>query len=192
MSAKTPESLVFRKLFKTENETFRDHLLRLDRESRHMRFGHAVSDGFIHTYADVSDTLGGVVHGGFVGGTLRAAAELRPASKLAPDLAEAAFSVEVAYQNAGIGSELLRRTVLSARNRGVRRLVMYCMVENGRMRAVARKNEAIITIENGEVVGELTPANPSVMSMLREALTDTRDLFENAFDNHKRRFGGGT
>ena len=40
-----------RKLWPTEGHLFRDHLLRLDKDSRRMRFAHGVSDSFIEDYA---------------------------------------------------------------------------------------------------------------------------------------------
>ena len=40
-----------RKLWPTEGHLFRDHLLRLDRDSRRLRFAHGVSDSFIEDYA---------------------------------------------------------------------------------------------------------------------------------------------
>ncbi len=182
MSAKHLESPAYRKLSSVDTDAFCAHLLRLDRENRRLRFGHAVSDAFIRTYTDVAASLGGVVHGCFIDGTLRAAAELRPVSELMPKTAEAAFSVERDFQNAGIGSALLRRTVRSAQNRGVRSLVMYCLLENGRMRAVAAKHRAVLAIEEGEVIGEVAPPVASPLSVMRESMADTLVHLEGLFD----------
>ena len=49
-----------RKLWPTETEKFRDHLLRLDKESRRLRFAHAVSDAFIEDYASRMTEFGSV------------------------------------------------------------------------------------------------------------------------------------
>ena len=43
-----------RRMWASENDKFRDHLLRLDRESRRIRFGMAVSDEFIKDYASTA------------------------------------------------------------------------------------------------------------------------------------------
>ena len=43
-----------RRVWLSEGDKFRDHLLRLDRESRRMRFGMAVNDDFIGDYARAS------------------------------------------------------------------------------------------------------------------------------------------
>ena len=69
---------VIRKLWIGEAARYRDHLLRLDSESRHSRFGGGVSDDFIRNYVDTTFGLGSVVHGFFADGVLRGAAELRP------------------------------------------------------------------------------------------------------------------
>src|SRR5205823_8894997 len=69
---------IIRKLRIVEAERYREHLLRLDPESRRSRFGGAVSDGFILRYSEPSALTDAVIHGFFVDGVLRGAAELRP------------------------------------------------------------------------------------------------------------------
>src|SRR5882757_1608030 len=66
-----------RRLWAGETELYRQHLLRLDPESRRNRFGGAVSDEFIRRYAEPSALRGVVICGFFVDGVLRGAAELR-------------------------------------------------------------------------------------------------------------------
>ena len=48
-----------RKLWPTETDKFRDHLLRLDKTSRRLRFAHGVSDAFIEDYAARMTEMGG-------------------------------------------------------------------------------------------------------------------------------------
>ena len=69
---------VIRKLWIDRAGPYRDHLLRLDKESRRNRFGGAVSDEFILNYIELSLGLDAVIHGFFVDGMLRGVAELRP------------------------------------------------------------------------------------------------------------------
>ena len=107
-----PEGGVIRKLWIGETAKYRDHILRLDPESRHSRFAGGVSDDFVCKYVDLSISLEAVVHGFFVGDTMRGAAELRPLGIRLPHQAEAAISVEKAWQSHGVGSALLRRTLL--------------------------------------------------------------------------------
>jgi GNAT superfamily N-acetyltransferase len=103
---------------------------------------------------------------------LRAAAELRPFGKGFPAEAEAAFSVEQDFQNHGVGSALLDRTILAAKNRGVRTIYMSCLAENRRMQSVAKKYEADLRFEADEVVGEVANTGPTPLSLLREWIAD--------------------
>lgn len=161
-----------RKLWPTETEKFRDHLLRLDKVSRRMRFAHTVSDTFIAEYASRMSELGSVVYGYIEDDEVRAVAELRKLGDAWGHEAEAAFSVEATHQDLGIGSDLMGRIIRSARNRGVQRLYMSCLPENNRMQSIARKYEAELAFEPGEVVGEIVPQEPNYFSVLAEAVED--------------------
>jgi GNAT superfamily N-acetyltransferase len=167
-----PEGGVIRKLWIGETEKFRDHMLRLDPVSRHSRFGGGVSDDFIGNYVDLSASLDAVVHGFFVDGEMRGAAELRPLGLRFPRQAEAAISVEKPWQSHGVGSALLRHTLLTARNRGIRHLHMACLAENRRMQQLARKFDAELSFDFGNVVGEVESSRPTPLSLMRELLAD--------------------
>jgi GNAT superfamily N-acetyltransferase len=161
-----------RKLWLGEADAYRDHLLRLDPMSRHSRFSGGVADDFIRDYVGTTFRLDSVVHGFFVDGVLRGAAELRP---LGPHLsleAEAAFSIESDWQSHGVGSMLLDRTLLTARNRGIKHLHMACLANNRRMQELARKFSAELSFDFGSVVGEVVAARPTPMSVLREIVAD--------------------
>src|SRR5262245_28957619 len=163
---------VIRRLWPTETTKFRDHLLRLDRDSRRMRFAHAVSDAFIEDYAGRMSEYGSVVYGYLVDGQVRGAAELRRLGDCWGEEAEAAFSVERPHQDNGVGSDLMGRVVRAARNRGIRRLYMSCLAENAKMQVIAKKHEAVLRFEYGEVIGEILPEQPNYFSMIAEAHED--------------------
>ena len=163
---------VIRKLWIGEAERYRDHLLRLDTPSRHSRFGGAVADVFIRDYVAATFGLNAVVHGFLVDGVLRGAAELRPLGPALEREAEAAFSIETPWQSLGVGSVLLDRTLLAARNRGIRRLHMACLADNRRMQELARKFAAELSFDFGSVVGEVAAARPTPLSVLREFVAD--------------------
>jgi RimJ/RimL family protein N-acetyltransferase len=175
-----------RKLWPTETEKFRDHLLRLDKEARRMRFAHSVSDSFIEDYAARMADMGSVVYGYIEDGEVRAAAELRKLGDTWGTEAEAAFSVEKAYQDKGVGSELMGRVIRAARNRGLQRLYMSCLAENTKMQAIARKHEADLRFEYGEVVGEIVPESPNYFSILAEAVEDRVGFMMAVLDLQKR------
>ena len=167
-----PPGSIVRKLWPGEAEAYRDHLLRLDAESRHRRFSGAVGDDFVAQHARSTGDFGTVVYGFFLEGTLRGAAELRPASPFARE-AEAAFSVEQPWQSHGVGTVLLEHVLLAARNRGVTALAMQCLADNRRMQQLARKFAAEFKFDFGSVVGEVEAAHPTPLSVLREFVADS-------------------
>src|SRR6516162_7013567 len=68
-----------RKLWAGETELYRQHLLRLDAESRRNRFGGAVSDEFIRLYSGPSTLNGAVIYGFFCRGRLTRRCRVAPA-----------------------------------------------------------------------------------------------------------------
>jgi GNAT superfamily N-acetyltransferase len=170
-ATRLPEG-AYRKLWPSETGSFRNHLLRLDKNSRRMRFAHGVADAFIEDYAARMSEMGSLVFAFISNGEVRAAAELRKLGDVWGREAEAAFSVEKAYQDQGIGSELMGRVIRAARNRSVQTLYMSCLAENSKMQTIARKYEAELHFEYGEVIGEIVPDNANYFSMLAEAMED--------------------
>lgn len=177
---------LIRKLWFGESDRFREHLLRLDPESRANRFGTPVTDYFIEQYAAHALSADAIVHGYFVDGVLRGCAELRGLATLAPREAEAAFSIEKAFQNNGVGSLLMGRTILAARNRGVRKLYMNCLSHNHPMQAIARKYHADLKFEAGDVVAEIINARPDPLSLFREFIADGCGLGTAVLDAQSR------
>jgi GNAT superfamily N-acetyltransferase len=173
---------VIRKIWIDRSGPYRDHLLRLDKASRRNRFGGAVSDEFIRNYIELSLGLDAVIHGFFVDGTLRGVAELRPLGKDFADEAEAAFSIEEDWQSHGVGSALLERTLLAARNRGIKLLHMACLANNARMVDLARKFDADLKFDFGSVVGEVEAPHPTPLSVWRELVADGHGFATAMFD----------
>jgi len=167
-----PEGGVIRKLWIGEADKYRDHLQRLDTASRHNRFGGGVSDDFVRSYVDLSISLEAVVHGFFLDGVMRGAAELRQLGTRFACQAEAAISVERPWQSHGVGSALLRRTLLAARNRGFRLLHMACLADNRRMQQLARKFDAELSFDFGSVIGEVESSRPNPLSLMQEFMAD--------------------
>jgi GNAT superfamily N-acetyltransferase len=183
-----PDGGVIRKLWISETGIYRDHLLRLDGESRRRRFSGGVSDEFIAQHAESTSNLGVLVHGFFVDGILRGAAELRPFGSLFSGEGEAAFSVEQPWQSHGVGTVLLQRTLLSARNRGIKTLQMHCLADNKRMQQLALKFEADLKFDFGSVVGEVDPPRYTALSLMREAAADAHGVATAILNVHSRLF----
>jgi GNAT superfamily N-acetyltransferase len=177
---------VIRKIWIGEIEKYREHLLRLDQDSRSNRFGGAVSEEFITNYVGTIGSLDAIIHGFFIDGVLRGAAELRPIGTAPSDEAEAAFSIEQPWQSHGVGSALLDRTLLAARNRGIKLLHMSCLAHNQRMQQLARKFDAELSFDFGSVIGEVETPHPTPMSMLREWFADGHSFATAALDAQSR------
>lgn len=175
-----------RKLLPSETGLFCEHLLRLDKESRRLRFTHAVSDEFIRSYAKTAADPGSIVYIYALDGVVRAAAELKRMGKTWSDSAEAAFSVESNFSNKGLATELMGHIITSARNRGVKHLIMNCLSENLRMQAIARKYQADLHMEHGDVIADIIPQRFDYISLATEMFEDRFVLFLAALDQHSR------
>jgi GNAT superfamily N-acetyltransferase len=187
MTTHTPNNhYSFRKLWISDTAALKAHLLRLDPESRRMRFGTPVSDFFIAQYAENALGSHSISHGYFVDGVLRGVAELRGFRGVAGGEAEAAFSVEQDFQNRGIGTELFGRTVLAARNRGISKLFVNFLSQNQRMQAIAKKFDAILTFDSDGVHGKIDAPRANALSYWKEALTDSQDIAETVLQSHAR------
>jgi RimJ/RimL family protein N-acetyltransferase len=163
---------VYRKLLPTEARLFQDHLCRLSPDDRVSRFAGSVSDAVIVDYARRFDWLTGILIGCFVDGALRGVAELR---RLGPGLgwrAELAVTVEELWQDNNIGTELLRRSIGHARNRGLKTLYMICLTDNRRMQAMARKFEGDLVFDGSQVEADITLPFPTQLTLLAEAMGD--------------------
>ena len=177
-----------RRLWTGETAALRDHLLRLDPESRRSRFGSPVNRHFIEQYAARALSNDSVVHGFFADGELRGVGELRTFGTTIPFEAEAAFSLERAWQGRGIGNELLERTILSARNRGIRSIQLNCLAENRRMQAIAKKHEAHLRLRADEVVGEVVNSGATPLSVAREWMAESYGIATAILDVQRRAF----
>lgn len=163
---------VIRKLWSSDAEAYRDHLLRLDPETRRNRFGGAVADEFVVRHAAATFDPENVLYGFFARGVLRGAAELRPFDRVGAQ-AEAAFSIERPWQSHGVGTELLDRILLAARNRGIKQLHITCLLENHRMQQLARKFDAELRRDYDSVIGEVEAPYPTPLSLMREIIADS-------------------
>lgn len=179
MAESTPHTHVVRRLYRPDLSLFRDHLIRLDPDTRYNRFGLHVSDEYLANYADLCFAPGSITYGYFEDGVIRGAAELRMfPSKDAPfhKDAEAAFSVEKPWRRRGIGAELMSHIVLAARNRSIGTLTIFCLRSNEAMLKLAKKFEAELKFEMSDVTGRLEAMPPSAWSLWHEFVDNTLDL----------------
>jgi GNAT superfamily N-acetyltransferase len=150
-----PGNGVVRKLTRQEMPLLRDHLLRLDPESRRDRFNGFADEGFIERYADKCRADGTAVVAYLEDGVVVAAAELHPPGDEADAMPEIAFSVERQVRRKGLGSILFKRLIAEAQQKGYESLRITTGAQNDAMRALANKFGAHLTFRHGESTGSI-------------------------------------
>jgi GNAT superfamily N-acetyltransferase len=133
----------------------RDHLLRLDADSRRDRFNGFLDDSFIEHYAAKCADDGTVIIVYIEDGVVRGAAELHPPDHSSDAVPEIAFSVETCVRRQGVGSILFRTLIAEARSRGYHSLRITTGAQNQAMRALANKFGAHLTFRHGESTGTI-------------------------------------
>ncbi len=131
---------------------FRDHLLRLDRESRRDRFNGSLCDDWVAKYAERSVQDGTVILAYFEDGVIRGAAELHQADLVNIE-PEVAFSVESCMRRKGVGSILFTQLIAKAKSMGYKKLRVTTGAQNDAMRALAGKFGAKLSFRHGESTG---------------------------------------
>jgi GNAT superfamily N-acetyltransferase len=149
----TPARGSVRTLMSRELPLLREHLLRLDHESRRDRFNGFLDDNFLARYAMQCVNDGTIIIAYFEDGVVRGAAELHQ-----PDLApgsqpEIAFSVEACVRRQGVGSILFTKLIEKACALGYDSLRVTTGAQNDAMRALANKFGAKLTFRHGDSTG---------------------------------------
>jgi len=153
----------------------RDHLLRLDSESRRDRFNGFMDDGFIERYAAKCADDGTVIIAYLDGGVVRGAAELHPPDQSPDSLPEIAFSVEACVRRQGVGSILFKKLIAEARSKGYHSLRITTGAQNQAMRALANKFGAHLTFRYGESTGSIDLKQQSLPELTMPGLATAAD-----------------
>ena len=170
-----PTRDVVRILRRDELPLLRDHLLRLDRESRHDRFHGFMDDGFIERYAAKCAGDGTVIIAYIEDGVVRGAAELHPPDQAPDALPEIAFSVEASARRQGVGSILFKRLISEARWKGYRSLRITTGAQNQAMRSLANKFGAHLIFRHGESTGTIDLRQQPQIELARIAIAAPAD-----------------
>jgi GNAT superfamily N-acetyltransferase len=168
---------VFRRVYWFEREAVQRHLLRLAPEDRLLRFGGGVSDPQIVDYCGQLDWRRDSVLGYWVGKELRAIGEMKPLGDALFGEAEIALSVEEPWRDHDIGTELLRRIAIIARNRLIGSLQLICLPRNAQMIHLVRKLQADLRIEPSEAEATRALATPTQLTLLLELLDEVSGFF---------------
>lgn len=155
-----------------EFDRYRTHLLMLDEESRYMRFGFHIKNEIINQlcekwklntdnhkiFAIEDDNLDivGVAH-----------------VSLEDPVPELAFSVFKEHQGKGMGDALMKRAIEYCQNKGIKAGCMVCLASNSKIKSLARKNDVLVTSEEGDSVGEITIPKATPVSYWKEYVEDS-------------------
>lgn len=169
---------LIRRLLPGDASRLADHLKRLDGDARRLRFGATLTDGAVDDYVRHIDWMRSLQFAQVEDGDIHAACQLAWRDPLWPSSAELAVSVEQALQDRGLGSELIGRTLVAARNRNIRHVTMICMAENAKMRHIARKFESMLELVDGDVSGRIDLDHPDHLSMLQELFAEGETVFD--------------
>ena len=174
-----PAEGCIRRLWPVERGLFAAHLLRLNAEDRLLRFQGYLNDEAVEAYVESLDWFGGVVIAHFVEGEVRAAAHLSWTRGLVRT-GEIGLSVEAGFRRRGIGTALLRRAMIFARNRFVSDIELLCMPENAAMRRVAAHLGLKWKVAAGQAETAAHLNWPDQLSLFDEMLGETEGLMRSS------------
>lgn len=164
------------------------HFLALGSEDRRLRFGFPARDSTIERYVNNMDFERDAVFG--VQGDARHLDGVTHLALIEPH-AEIGVSVLEHARGRGIGSALVSRAAVHARNRGIRMLFMQCLSENRAIMRIARSLGMQVVTEGHESEASLALPAATPISIWREALADQIALCDAALKHTSSRNGGG-
>ena len=148
-----------RRLSASDQHAIVNHLLRLSDGDRQMRFCRAVNDDGIRAYAErinfERDISIGILD---QQENLVALVQGFAYEQDGLGIMEAAFSTDEAMRRQGLASLLFAEITDYALAAGVDRVLTQCRAENRPMRTLLHSVGATCTVEDGEVMGHLSPS----------------------------------
>ena len=136
-----------RELWPSERPELYEHFLSLGAEDRRLRFGAPLGDATVRDYVSRID-FGHDALFGVLDDELRLLGVAHVARSAT--FAELGISVLAGFRGRGIGSALLARAHLRARNWGMGALFMHCLTENAAMMRLARRQGMDLVTQAGE------------------------------------------
>lgn len=157
-----------RELDADHREQILNHLLLLNEDDRRLRFGTQTPNEVIERYVENLDFKQDKVFGHFDAMlNLIGIAHLAylPLAKERSEAAEFGVSVLSNGRGQGIGTALLARASVHARNTGIKMLFIHCLAHNKAMMRIARKAGMHVDLDHGDADARLRllPANHSTI-----------------------------
>ena len=146
--------LEIRELDRTDEDSLRSHLLRLDAKDRFMRFCNMVDDARINLFVERLNWFHSRFIGGFIDGVLRGVVQLSPTNDGYKE-AEFAISVDSSFRGAGMAFALMNHAITFAKADGVSTLVMTSLSDNRAIKNLAGNLGFKLSPLQEQIVGEL-------------------------------------
>lgn len=154
----------------SEYGRYRQHLLKLDSETRSMRFGSVLSDYAINIICD-SFEQAPELHKIFVIENAELAVIGAGHIALVDNNMELAFSVIREHRGAGMGSALLKRCLLWCQAHNIKSGFMVCLSSNAPMRRLARKHGLEMTSQSGESEALVTLPSADIYAHISDTVS---------------------
>lgn len=169
--------ILIRELTRAEHPALLAHFLALDGSDRRLRFGAAPSERALRQYVERIDFDHDAVFG-----VADEELKLLGVAHVARTDAHAELGISVldGQRGRGIGSALLARAHLRARNWGVAALFMHCLTENASMMRLARRRGMEIGAHGGEADAWLRLPPADAASHFGEVFAQRVALFDYA------------
>jgi GNAT superfamily N-acetyltransferase len=85
---------------------------------------------------------------------------------------ELAFSVLKEHQQKGMGDALMKRAIEYCQNKGIKHGCMVCLGVNDKIKRLARRNNVLVTTEDGDSHGDIVIPAPTPVSYWHEYFED--------------------
>lgn len=173
-------------MFRAESQLIIDHLLRLDAESRRLRFGYDAQPDGIRKYVNNSFDHDNSVWYGFMDdsrcfGVIHIAID--------GQVAEFGFSIDQDRRGYGLSNELFSRALLYVKALGIKKVTMQCLSENKIVQYLAKKHGmAVVTLGPGEKIASMLVDTSGIpyLDQVTDTNADIMALVDFNIRNQKR------
>ena len=167
---------IVRKVLPNEYKKYREHLLKLDQESRVLRFAFPATDDSINLICDKFEAS---PHEHILFAIENADLDFVAVGHIALEgEMELAFSVLKEYQGMGMGDALMKRVLQHCRTANHLKGHMVCLPHNSAIKHLCTKNGIKIHTEGGETEGDVELPRADVATYFGEAASRNLGMYD--------------
>ena len=159
---------VVRRVLSTEYHKYKEHLLKLDAASKHLRFGFTIKD---ETLSKLCDGFENSVNSHILFCVENDNLEFIAVGHIAlGDQMELAFSVLSEHRGQGLGNALMKRCIRYCRTHHILKGYMVCLSHNAAIRHLCTKNGITFQTEHGETTADIELNEPHIGTFIDEGI----------------------